>query len=83
MKTNNRKEATAYLSRLVEQRIDSNHEARIYWAKEVTFAPPEMPEGYIMTRQDGSDAPLHIRVDYMQILIRTAKELSQGNFLYS
>ena len=47
----NRKEITKKLSKMTEKHIDPTHDARVYWAREVTF-------GY---------GKLHpIRVDYMQ-----------------
>ena len=48
----NRREMTAYLSALLEERLDPRNDQRVYWANEVTF-------GY-------SADEATVRVDYMQ-----------------
>lgn len=48
-----RKDITSYLSQLVEEKIDPYHDPRIYWAKEVTFAPPKPPANCVIIRKNG------------------------------
>lgn len=61
-----RSETTAWLSKMLENKINPNDDPRIYWAKEVTFNPVRPPEGYQICDFNGKPyRPSHIRVDYM------------------
>ena len=64
----NRREMTAYLSALLEERLDPRNDQRVYWAKEVTF-------GY-------SADEATVRVDYMQFKPKnnTVSGIEKGDF---